>query len=644
MNHITSLRGFIATLAVSAILGCGNRTFKAAEKHYANYEFATAAGLFENVVKEHPDNTKAQFRLADCYYKVNKHKEAEAAYAKVISSPETTPYDQLTYARVLKENGKYSEAKKWFDKYLQSDPGNRAVNNQMNSCDSSLHHSGLLPFYVLTKINFNVAGSVFSPVITGDTLLVAAEAPVKKEEQHKSWTGHGYLDVYFANPDKPEHLKPIGGNVNTDLHEGPAVLAPSGKQLYFTRSYMLEKDPAKAKDNDNHLELCVAEKGSDGNWTVIKCLGMNSPEYSCGHPAISPDGQKLFFASDMPGGMGGTDIYYCNLENGSWSKPINAGPLVNTNGEEMFPTIQQPIPGTIHLYFSSDGHPGAGGLDIFKAEVKGTNITTVKRMEAPFNTVNDDFGITFKKDGKSGYFSSNRGDNTGHDDIYHFQRLDPKYFVSIEVKEKNTGALVPNAVVEVSHSRKGTLQKMTADANGKIFFHADSSTNYAAVTTKDGYFKAYGAVNTGGFHGQLMDTSFVTLTIEQIILNKPIRLDNIYYDYNKADIRPDAAIELDKLVKIMVDNPQIKIELSSHTDCRGSDTYNAKLSQRRAESAVKYIISKGIAPDRITAKGYGESKLLNECDDGVKCTEEQHQFNRRTEFKVTHIVQEGQPL
>jgi outer membrane protein OmpA-like peptidoglycan-associated protein len=287
------------------------------------------------------------------------------------------------------------------------------------------------------------------------------------------------------------------------------------------------------------------------------------------------------------------------------------------------------------LYYSSNGLPGDGGLDIFRADMNNNLPESPVHLGAPFNSTYDDFGMCFNDDGVSGYFSSNRGNNDGTDNIYAFRKRPVNIFIKAHVLYKESMMPVPQNALEVDNKKTSDKQNLKTDDNGIVIFKADSLTPYSLIASKEGYLSAFKDVTTPGFSGRLNDTVDVTLLLEGIVINKAIRIENIYYDFDKSFIRPDAAIELDKLVRILQDNPTVQIELGSHCDSRGSFAYNDALSQRRAQAAVDYIVSKGISKDRITAKGYGERQLLNKCSDGVPCTEEEHQWNRRTEFKVT---------
>jgi outer membrane protein OmpA-like peptidoglycan-associated protein len=334
----------------------------------------------------------------------------------------------------------------------------------------------------------------------------------------------------------------------------------------------------------------------------------------------------------MPGGFGNSDIYYCTLQSdGSWSNPVNAGPTINTDGKEVFPVFDQN--GT--FYFSSDGHSGLGGLDIFETHGSKSNWSNPENLKYPVNSTRDDFLPYFTVPGLRGYLSSNRDGGKGADDIYYFSK---QLTIIVKTKTKNhNNQIIPLEEVNLKFDDlvKDEAKDYKTDNNGIFSTQSDCGSAFEITGTKPGYFQQEKSVQTACSSGN--DTMFVELTLEKLEENKSYVLENIYYDFDKWNIRPDAAVELDKLVNILNEYPNIDIELGSHTDSRGTSIYNETLSQKRAESAVAYIISKGIKAKRIKAKGYGEYKLRTNCPDGVSCSDEDHQLNRRTEFTVTKI-------
>lgn len=634
---------FITFILAGALwAGCANRLLQEADMHYSHYEYSLAATQYENYLKKDSTETSAMLKLADCYRHMNRHKESAMWYAKAVDSPQATAEDKLHYAQQLRATGDNAQAKKYYDEYLADSPMDSVAINQRSSLDMQIITD---PFYDVTAAPVACNSSCFSPMLYKDKLYYSSEAPMGPGEPVNYWTGNGYLDLYVADPENLENGMRLdsAGAINSLLHESNIVFAQDGNVAYFTRSSRKEMKKRKkttsevsaSSDRTNHVEICSAEM-VDGKWTNVKVLPFNSSEFSTGHPSLTANGKRMYFISDRPGGYGGTDLYYSDLDGESWSAPVNAGPNVNTGGDEMFPAMRISTAAEF-MYFSSDGFKGMGGLDIYRSELKNGLPTRAQALPAPFNSAGDDFGLTFAEDFKSGYFSSNRDSETGEDRIYKFVRKDPRFFVNLTVLDKETSIPVPNTEVEITNVNTMGTWTATTDAEGEILFPADSITNYGFKLQCDEYFCGFSSATTPNFRGSFSDTTYAVATLDKIVIDKVIRLENIYYDYNKWNIRPDAALELDKLVKILQDNPQIKIELGSHADCRGSDKYNMTLTQKRAQSAVDYIVSKGISKDRITAKGYGETKLLNRCDDGVKCTEQEHQWNRRTEFKVIEI-------
>jgi peptidoglycan-associated lipoprotein len=451
-----------------------------------------------------------------------------------------------------------------------------------------------------------------------------------------NWTGRSYLDIYYSAKDESgKWLSPmtLKGNVNGQYHEGPACFTKDGKVVYFTRSnYLKKRKLDKSSKSENNLKLFRAELVGE-KWTNLTELPFNSDEYSCGHPALSPDEKTLFFVSDMPGSIGGTDIYKSSFDGKEWGKPVNMGNIVNTFGNEMFPYMHHD--GT--FYFSSDGHGSLGGLDVFMTYWDGEKWLQVENLNYPLNTSRDDFAYVLNEDGKSGYVSSNR-DNF-EDKIFEITKNEPTFILSGRVSQKGRPDVsIDSAVVEIYNITQKSRQILLTDKSGNYKIKLGSKSEYEVRCWKPMYFtitKPQNVCTVGKKFSENMTANFV---LDQIIIEKPIVLENIYYDLDKWFIRPDAAVELDRLVNVMEKNPKIQVELSSHTDSRAGDMYNMVLSDKRAKAAVEYIITKGIDAKRLKWKGYGESRLVNKCKNDVPCTEEEHQQNRRTEFKVIKIL------
>ncbi|WP_230679946.1 OmpA family protein [Pontibacter rufus] len=655
------LRFILALLLLTGMLRMAAavqaQDMKQADKYFNNFEFTQALAAYKAILENGEPNLTVVQRIADSYRIMNNSEQAEFWYAQVITFPSADPSNLYLYAESAKRNGNYEKARQLFQEYGRKVPQQAALAQKMAaSCDTAIVWVKEAKPYEIAKVStLNSDGADFSPVKLPDGLLFASDRLSAKEQQTEErygWTGNGYIQLYFAKSAtdstwaNPEPLPP---SVNTAYHNGPGDYLEKEQALYFTRTHVVKRssksspDPtswfkgSEAGTHTNRLGIYIAERKGD-KWENVKPFKYNNTSaYSIGHPALTADGQVLYFVSDMPGGLGETDIYYCERQkDGSWGKPVNAGNVINTSGRESFPSIGEDG----NLYFSSDGHLGMGSLDIFKATGSHKAWTGVENLKYPLNTSHDDFGILMHADGKSGLLSSGRMGRDGFDDIFSFKEVKVPCTLTGRTVERlaQDGTVkkkeIPVAQVLLQLFEEGSSKpiEVYSDQNGNFTFPVKAATNYTIKGTKPKYLtQTLSMVPDCRFN---TDSVKVEMVFNRDTPNKPIVVENIYYDVDKADISPAAARELDKLVQTLKDNPDIRIELSSHTDSRMSDRYNEMLSQLRAQSAVMYIISKGIDRDRLTAKGYGETKLLNRCKDGVNCSEEEHQENRRTEFKI----------
>ncbi|MEL6919023.1 MAG: OmpA family protein, partial [Bacteroidota bacterium] len=427
--------------------------------------------------------------------------------------------------------------------------------------------------------------------------------------------------------------------INTKYHEASVTFSPDNTTMYFTRNNYGKK-LKRDKNGINHLKIYTSNK-VDGEWTEAREVSFNSDTYSTGHPALSPDGKQLYFVSDMPGSIGATDIFVVDvLENGSFSEPRNLGPEINTEQKEMFPFINNK-----KLYFSSNGHVGLGGLDVYEVAFdEEEGFQEVKNVGKPINSNKDDFSYIVDEETQKGYFASNRQGGKGDDDIYSFKRLiveeakENLNAISGVVTELVTGEVMPEALVVLLDENNMKLKEVVAGEDGSFVFEdLDGSTKYIIKTVKDEFFEDERTIETRDNEVVNVDVSMKKLkeliAIEDGI--KKLKTDMIFFDFDRSYIRNDAADELDKLVEVMTQYPKMVIKIESHTDSRGSNTYNKYLSDKRAKSSRDYLISKGISADRIeSAIGYGEERLLNECNGSVRCSKEKHELNRRSEFII----------
>ncbi|RDC65387.1 OmpA family protein [Adhaeribacter pallidiroseus] len=632
-------------------------TLKEADALFKRFQYALALPAYQQLTKGQKPTLYLTQQIAECYRQLNKAKETETWYNRVLQFPEAAPEALKHAADAARKNSHYEQAKQHYLQYGQRVPEQAVVANQLAAaCDSA--QQWLIqpqPYELQKPRGINSSNSDFSPVVFQNNLVFTSDRPIgnTKKKNTSGWTGKPFPKLYSATKQANGQYgapQAFDKNINNKYHNGSATFSADGQTIYFTRinqqkgaAIKTNTDPfswVKFNANEeayiNRLEIFVSRK-KDQTWGEPEPFPYNNPEvYSVGHPALSPDEQTLYLVSDMPGGLGQTDIYYCTREaNGNWSKPVNAGKLINTSGKESFPTVSA----AGKLYFSSERHPGMGGLDIFEAEGARENWKNLKNLKFPLNSPADDFGITFDETQNGGFLSSNRNNADGTDDVYAFNLIQTPCTLAGKVIERIIGprgtyteSPVSQVLIRAYVAGDTTALRTYSDAQGNFSFPVKSGAAYTIRTSKEGYL--FNSAELTPDCGAEVNLITFNITLNRNTLNNTIVLENIYYDFDKANIRPEAMPELDKLVRILQDNPTIRIELGSHTDSRQTVTYNQRLSQSRAEAAVEYMISKGVSRDRLIAKGYGESQLLNDCKDGVTCSELEHQINRRTVVKI----------
>lgn len=614
-----------------------------ADALYAQHQYAYAAEIYLRLIESKSARFSDLENLANCYYKMNDYEAAETWYSRVIENPNSPPRNLLIYGRILKNNSRYPEAKQVLQEYSRKVRTDRSVKNEIEGCDSAIIWlSNPTKHQLKNESAVNTPNSEFGAFPVKDNVYYAAEP--KAEAGLKNTygrTGKSYLKIHQAK--RNADLTLFDALLNNELiynkapfHTGPLATNNAGNVFYVTRTQTgKKKNRAKMYEEGEQyktstLELYVYTKTNEG-WDVQPFQYNNPSQYSVGHATLSPDEKTLYFVSDMRGSLGGTDIWYCELQaNGSWSVPKNAGKAINTTENEMFPFVASD--GT--LYYSSNGLPGMGGLDIFKAKGERSSWTKIQNMGYPLNSANDDFAFVIDTDNYSGYLSSNRKGGAGNDDIYSFRHTRPKLILALEgvVYNKKTLQELPLATISLLANGELAARKESI-TDGSFYFDLSEDTDYTVLAQKPAFYADSVSFTTKGL--LVSDTLKAILNLDPLFeIGKTLRLQNIHYNFDKYDIRPDAAKILDELVRTLRDNPTLKIELASHTDSRGSDSYNLDLSQRRAQSVVDYLVRRGISRARLTAKGYGESKLLNHCINGAKCSADEHQQNRRTEFTI----------
>ncbi len=730
MKQISSLCALVL-LAVSSLNAQEGR-IKKAEKLTDRLAYAEAIDYYDSILRQGVDSAEIAEDVANAYYQMRDPEGGEKWYAVVVKNNPVAE-DYFRYAEMLKSNGKYTTAQTYMEKYNQLNSLDSRANKHLVHSDYYIKLSEETDKFQIRNEENNSKLADFSPSYYGENVVFCSNRDllgVSIKRKHK-WNNDPLLNLFVSKQGeqgKLENIRAFSDNVNTKYHEGPCTFSRDLRVMYFTRNNFIDNKAEKSSDDIIKLKIYISEK-TDLGWSEPIEFPYNNDEYSVGHPSLSIDGNTLYFVSDMPGGYGGTDLWKCMAENGQWSKPINLGALINTEGDEMFPFIH--TDGT--LYYASDGLLGLGGLDIFECTVAEEGFNTPENLKAPVNSPRDDFGFIVNNEKTEGYLSSNRKNGKGDDDIYHFYMkevipltlsgivvnaddemkpltgarvrlidaynkvlvtekmdetgafkfdLDPEhcgYKIQVDngsgwsdykydniscdieegdidlgdieleqmkwratgiVKNKSTGQSLEGFSIILINKLTGEEETKVTGPEGLIQFPLEKDTDYTVKFQKEGWFGKSADITTKQMEPGIIELErLIDLSFEKIELGKAVKIENIYYDYDKSYIRSDAAVELDKVVLLLQDNPSIKIEIGSHTDSRGSDVYNMKLSERRAESARNYIISQGISESRISWKGYGETILVNGCKNGVNCDNLLHEENRRTEFKVIGYVE-----
>ena len=608
-------------VAISSSLVAQNKDTKAADKLFSRYEYVSAAKEYQKLV----DNGKADGyvykQLADTYYNMFNTADAATWYAKATETNQDAE-TYFRYAQMLKANGKYEEANKQMNKFASMVPNDlRAKSFKEN------------PNYVPKILSKNVSYTVnslpvssdksdFGAVMYDNTLyFTSARNGARK---NYGWNGEPFLDVYssvMADSGTFSEATTIA-SLNSKFHDGPVTISTDGNTMFFSsdsfREGLFEKDKVnKLKLGKNNLYK--ATKSGDA-WGNITPLPFNSKDFSLSNPSLSRDGKTLYFSSNMPGTLGGVDIWKVSVNGNEYGTPENLGVKVNTEGNESFPFIADD---NSTLYFASSGKQGLGGYDVYMIDLaKGTDAVN---MGKPINTEKDDFAFTFNKAKNLGFLSSNRN---GNDDIFSATPICGVDLLVVVTNAK-TGEILSNAKVAIVDERKNIISTETSNDKGEVNFRVECDKNYSIQATKDGF--EGNIFQVAKSKGPIARVDAPLQPIDVIVTPTEIVLHPIYFEFDKSNITQEGAFELDKLVQVMKNNDKLVIFAKSHTDRRGSDSYNLTLSERRAQATVQYVISKGIPAERISGKGFGETEPKVACD---KCTEEEHSQNRRSEFLI----------
>lgn len=654
MSRLSTLTYSFSSILVGLLLlsSCGGAKLSVADEQMARGEFFDASKTYRKIYnkltkpEERSLRGEVAWKLAECHRRLNQTARAEAAYQNAIRYGGGDSTAVLRLAQMQQANAKYAAAIKNYEAFLEIKPGDTEAESGLSGSRLGLSKPSPTRYRVAQPKLFNSSRSDYAPMFfdkSYDRIYFTTTNEKATGTKKSEITGMKNGDIWTsAKNEKGEWTKPepVEGELNSDRDEGIVSFSPDGQTMYLTKA---RREP----NASTGVEIFTSTR-SDAKWSAPVKFEITSDTISSyGHPAVSPDGRWLYFTSDMPGGQGGKDLWRINLIERGGSLE-NLGEWINTPGDEMFPYMRTDSV----LYFASNGHPGLGGLDIFRAEMTPSGGWNVENLGSPVNSSADDFGITFGP-GESGYFSSNRRDARGYDHIYSFELPDLKINISGWVLDRDEEP-VPNAVIRIVGS-DGSNQKQIARDDGSFSFPLQRGIDYVMLAGAKGYLNAKQEFKSDSAEEDAeYGVDFILASI-----TKPVVVDNIFYDFDRASLRPESKKALDELAQVLRDNPNVTIEMASHTDRKGSDEYNINLSSRRARSVIDYLISVGIAADRLQSQGYGESrpktitkKLAREFpifEEGTVLTPEfietlepeqqeiADQINRRTEFQVLSI-------
>ena len=638
----------LAFLCTTSLFAQHERELQKANDMYKNYAYVDAIKIYEKIAEKGYVNQEMLESLGNSYYYNAEYKNALRWYEQLF---EEGKYDvkaeyYYRYAQALKSVGRYDESDKMMNKFaeLTGNTDTRAVLFEENQDYQEVinSNSGRLELH---PVSINTENSEYGTALYGDKLVFTAANSGKTSKGGVSqWTGESYYDLYTADRDQQalSNKKFFSTTINTPFNESTAVFTKDGNTMYFTRNNYVNRKIGTNVENTILLKILRATKDSNGHWGNVVEVPFNSDNYNVAHPALSPDEKFLYFASDMDGTLGESDIFRVEiLGDNQYGTPENLGDIINTSGRESFPFVSK----NNILYYSSDGIPGLGGLDIFAVKFyENGTVSKPINIGMPGNSADDDFCFVMDSDTKVGFLSSNRPGGKGRDDIYSFYEEKPLVFdcekmIKGVLKDSEKNDVIADGVIVLSDkTMKEVARQKTKEDGSFAFDKVDCKDLYYYLRAEIGDYVTTEVkvdLNVEGdvFYEFMIKPREIAID-KDVDLAKVLNIKEIYFDLDKSDIRPDAAVELAKIVEVMRENPKMKIDIRSHTDSRASDEYNLRLSDRRAKSTLEWIVKQGIERKRLTAKGYGETQLVNGCSNGVPCTEEEHQANRRSEFII----------
>lgn len=647
-QSVILLCGFIFTLIFPEISFGQKLTTKLADKSFEEFAFVEAIGLYEYAYEKDTTDNYIVKRLSDANRNIGNTEQVEHWLKKLIDRKVSQPEDIFNYSQALKSNGKYLQAEQWLKEYSDLRPEDGRVNLQVSLLEYIKFLMRDSTKYDILNTSINTVGSDMGPAFYKDRLVFSSTSIGSKASATYKWNELPYLKMYSAKIGAYGDLsgvEPFAPKLKTSYHDGPVSIDQKRGIIYLTRNNYSKGKTNQSREGVVNLRIFVG-KLEEGDWRLVGPFQFNSSEYSSGHPSIDMEGKVLYFASDMPGGYGKSDIYFSVFSNGQWSKPINLGPKINTEGNEFFPFISND--GV--LYFASNGHGGLGGLDIFFSVPERGVFNSIENMGYAVNSPRDDFGLALDSTGVKGYFTSNRPNGKGDDDLYFLKIKHIPIIIRGVIKDRDTKDILADAKISVINEAGNIVASSITPIDGQFEFEVGKGQKYLVKVTKESYNDNEVAIATASLRPN--DEAYSEIFMEQKIEeedNSPtpksmeeedgealqvIELEYLNYDLDKSDVKPDAAGTLNKLIALLKEFPDLEIRIESHTDSRGSDEYNMLLSKKRAKAAFDYIVSKGIDPNRMLYHGYGETRLLNRCTNGVECSEEQHEVNRRSIVKV----------
>ena len=637
------MKKYIALLLLFSIgLQAQDRTLKKADKTFNKESYVSAIQIYERLANKGMGSEQIYEKLGDANYFNANYVEAEQWYTKRYELKGTFPKEFLyRYGQSLKSAGKNNQATQIMAQYAKENPTQLRTKSQMQAKAQQSIKKGSDVFTV-ENINTNSKYSDYSSTIKGDTLIFASARPRAVGNQIYARTGQPFTNLYYTvkqaegNYSKAELYSK---NTFSIFHEASPVFTKDGNTMYYTQNELKENNQKRVVNGLYKIYKSVKQKGKWKSLGVQDIFAQDSARVA--HPALSPDGKTLYFASDAKGTFGQSDLFKVSInEDGSYTAPENLGNTINTEGRESYPFVTKDN----ILLFASDGHPGQGGFDIFALDLNQKGAVPV-HLSAPLNSAFDDFGLNWDRQTNNGVFTSNRPEGQGDDDLYVFTNTKPLFEFDYnariigKVLDKNTNLPIANASVTLYDNKGKELGRTTSNETGDFVFEKVlSNATYTTQASKETYSTNDTRPSLALYEREVATT--IPLDQDQykleqgLDLAKALSLRHIYFDLDKSNIRKDAKVELEKIVEVLTQNPTIKIEIGSHTDSRQTKQYNQGLSQRRAKSTLDYLVKRGIAKSRLTAKGYGETQLVNNCADGVKCSEAEHQLNRRSTFVI----------